>query len=213
MKTSRFEHLGHVQRQYHRLHPWRLSHNGLYIPHSYAETKPDDLSWWDDAGFILNKRRVIVWWVHPRLVYSDAIDELSREEVGDDPDKGWLTHGSTKNYKRVGKSRKKIISYTSRQPSEEQQHHYDRLRDCRDRLAQEGIEFEVKASWTRERLNWATSIELVAPLEVRNTTGLVTVAELSRRLLLGKTTLEKEFPDYCYNRADWLHEQKSERTK
>jgi hypothetical protein len=29
----------------------------------------------------------------------------------------------------------------------------------------------------------------------------------ARRLLLGQTTLQNEFPDYRYGRADWLREQ------
>ena len=32
-------------------------------------------------------------------------------------------------------------------------------------------------------------------------------ASMARRLLLGQTTLQNEFPDYRYGRADWLREQ------
>ena len=59
MKNRKQELLRRMQRQHHRNHPWRLQHGGLYIPHSYEEKLPDALSWWDDVGFILNKRRVI----------------------------------------------------------------------------------------------------------------------------------------------------------
>ncbi len=208
MKNARFELFGRMQRQYHRHHPWRLSQGGLFIPHSYAETKPDSLSCWDDVGFILNGRRVIVWWQHPRHVYSNEIGEQSWREAGDDPGDDWLFEGSTKNYKRVGRSRKKIATYTSRQPSEEQQRYYDRLRDIRERLAVDGIEFDVSPSWKRERLNWATGVGLVAPMEVRNEVELAMVAKLARRLILGETTLEAEFPGYRYGKADWLREQK-----
>ena len=114
MKTARFERLGRMQRQYHRQHPWRLSPGGLFIPHSYAETKPDSLSWWDDVGFILNGRRVIVWWRHPRQVYATAIEERSWQEAGEDPGDNWLFDGATTNYRTLGRSRKKIVSYTSR---------------------------------------------------------------------------------------------------
>lgn len=207
MKNAKFELFGRMQRQYHRSHPWRLSQGGLYIPHSYAEMRPDSLSWWGDVGFILNGRRVIVWWQHPRHVYSDALNDQSWQEAGDGPRDKWLTEGSTKNYRKVGASRKKIVSYTSRQPSEEQQRYYDKLRDIRNRLTTEGVDFEVSASWQRERLAWATGVSLIVPMEVRSEDELALVAKLARRLILGQTTLEAEFPGYRYSRADWLREQ------
>lgn len=61
MKNKKQELLGRMQRQYHQKHQWRLNKDGLYIPHSYAETKLESLSCCDDVGFILNDRRVIVW--------------------------------------------------------------------------------------------------------------------------------------------------------
>lgn len=207
MKNAKYELLGRMQRQYHRHHPWRLSQSGLYIPHSYVDTKLGNLSWWDDVGFILNGRRVIVWWQHPRHVYADAIDAQSWQEAGEGPQDDWLTKGITKNYRRVGASRKKIVSYTSRQPSAEQRLHYDLLRDIRDRLTTDGIDFEVSSSWKREPLTWAVGVSLVAPLEVRNADELEEVARLARQLILGQTTLEAEFPGYRYNRSDWLREQ------
>lgn len=196
-----------TQRQYHQHHPWTLSQGGLFVPHSYTHVKSDSLSWWDDVGFILNGRRVIVWWQHPRHVYSDVIDDQSWQEAGIGPRDNWLTEGSTKNYRKVGASRKKIVSYTSRKPSEEQQRYYDKLRDIRDRLTIQGIDSEVSPSWKRERLSWADGISLIAPIEVRNETELALIAKLTRRLILGQTTLEKEFPGYRYNRSDWLQEQ------
>jgi hypothetical protein len=197
-----------MQRQYHRSHPWGLSQGGLFIPHSYEETKQDGLSWWDDVGFILNRRRVIVWWLHPRCVYSDAIRDQAWKEAGDSPRDDWLTEGGTTNYRKVGKSRKKVVSYACREPSEEMRRYYDKLHDIEKRLTAEGIELDVSPSWKRERLNWATGISLVAPQEVRNEAELASVATLARRLILGQTSLKAEFPGYRYGKTDWLREQK-----
>ncbi len=207
MKNARFERLGRMQRQYHRNHPWRLSPGGLYIPHAYEQTHPARLSSWDDVGFILNKRRVMVWWRHPRCVYADALEEQSWREAGDDPREAWLMEGSTKNYRKVGASRKRIVSYATRPPSAERLRYYDRFRSIRERLTSAGIDLQVSASWTRERLAWATGLNLVAPMEVRNEAELALVALLARRLMLGRTTLEAEFPGYRYSRVDWLREQ------
>lgn len=206
MKNTRLELLGRLQRQYHQHHPWRLSRGGLYIPHSYADMRPESLSWWDDVGFILNGRRVIVWWQHPRHVYFNAIEDQAWQEAGVGPQDNWLTEGGTKNYRKVGKSRKKLVSYTSRQPSPEQRQHYDLLRDIEKRLRADGIDFDVALSWKWERLTWAMGVSLVAPLDVRNEGELAAVATLARRLILGEPALKMEFPGYHYGRADWLRE-------
>ena len=209
MKNRKRELFGKMQRQYHRQHPWRLDKGGLFIPHSYAETEPDSLSWWDDVGFILRNRRVIVWWQHPRYIYSTTIEEQSWERAGPDPQDDWLFEGATTNYKKVGKSRKKIVSYTSRQPSAAQDAYYDHLRTIRKQMEAEGIDLDVSAAWKRERLNWATGISLIVPLEVRNEAELALVASLAKRLLLGQTTLQNEFPNFRYGKADWLREQET----
>lgn len=212
MKNPRQELLIRLQRQYHRNHPWRLNYHGLYIPHSYDETQPDDLSWWDDVGFILNDRRVMVWWQHPRNIYKDAIHAQSWIEAGADPEDDWMFDGAVANYKPIGKSRKKIVSYTSRQPSAEQKAYYEKLDAILARLKNEGLDLELKASWKRERLSWATGVSLVAPLEVRSEIELAQVAALARKLLLGQTTMESEFPDYRYGKNEWIKEQQA-RTK
>jgi len=208
MKNRKQELLRQMQRQYHRNHPWCLQRGGLYIPHSYKETPPDALSWWDDVGFILNKRRVIVWWQHPRCIYSDAIDEQSCLEAGDAPQSSWLVDDMQKNYRKVGASRKKIVSYTCKEPSIGQKQYYERLSNIRKRISAEGIDLEVHPSWRQENLTWAVGISLVAPIEIRNESEIEILAFLARRLMLRQTTLEAEFHDYRYGRAEWLKEQK-----
>ena len=206
MKNTRFERFGRLQRQFHRNHPWSLSQGGLEIPYSFAERAPDSLSYDEDVGFILNTRRVIVCWRHPRCVYRSAIAAQSWAEAGEGPDDDWMTEGGTTHYRKVGASRKKIVGYTSRQPSEEQVLYYALLDDIQKRLTTDGIDLDVPASWKRKRLPWVTSITLTAPLEVRNEADLAVVAQLARRLILGQTTLNDEFPGYRYSRADWLRE-------
>ena len=105
MKNPYYEHLGRRMREYHRTHPWRLSEGGLYIPHAYSDVGPQSLSYWDDVGFILNGRRIIVWWQHPRHIYANAIESMAWEEAGEGPCDEWLLEGGTKNYK-MGSSQK-----------------------------------------------------------------------------------------------------------
>ena len=203
---KKYKLLTRMQQQYHRNHPWGLSPGGLYIPHRYQETPPDSLSWWDDVGFILNGRRVIVWWQHPRHVYAGAIEDQAWQEAGPGPQDDWLTDGLKKNYRRLGISRKKLVSYTCREPSDEAQRHDQLIRTIRQRLAADGIDMEVAPSWRLEQLKWATGISLVAPLEVRSETELAALAALARRLVRRETTLQTEFPGNGYARIDWVRE-------
>lgn len=206
MKDRNQERLRQMQRQYHQRHTWDLQ-DGLYIPHSYEEVSPDALSWWDDVGFILNKRRVIIWWEHPRCVYSDAIDEQSLLEAGESPQGNWLTDGSKKNYRKVGNSRKKIVSYTCKELSVEQKLYYEHLENIRQRIKIKGIDFEVYPSWSWENLSWAVGVNLVAPIEVRNKKEVALLVSLTRKLMLRQTTLAAEFPAYKYDKSKWVKEQ------
>lgn len=209
MKNPHYEYLGRRMREYHRTHQWRLSEGGLYIPHAYWDMGPESLSYWDDVGFILNGRRIIVWWKHPRHIYGEAISSMAWEEAGDGPQDRWLFEGGTQNYKKVGKSgqRKKRSSYTSREPSEAQSQHYAKLSQIEERLMRDGIDQEVRTSWKWERLSWAMGVSLVAPMEVRCEKDLAEVARLARALILQQTTLAREFPGFVYDRASWLRDQ------
>jgi hypothetical protein len=50
-------------------------------------------------------------------------------------------------------------------------------------------------------------VDLVAPFEVRNEADIAQVAEFTRALLLGKTSLQEAFPNYSYSNVDWVSEQ------
>lgn len=108
---------------------------------------------------------------------------------------------------QLAKSRTKVVSYTSRRPSAEQDAYYEHLLTVRQQIEAEGIDLEVSLSWKRERLNWATGVSLIVPFEVRNEEELGQVAALAKRLLLGQTTLQNEFLKYRYGKTDWLREQ------
>lgn len=210
MKMKRLERMRDSQRTYHRKCQW-VMRNGIFAPHSYDETPADELSWWDDVGFILGKRRVMVWWIHPRQRYADEIEERAWREAGDVPGKADPFKISTPNYKRVGRSRKKIVSYTMQPAQGEMRQYYDKLNTIQKRLKHEGIDFDVSPHWRRERFSWATGVELIAPLEVRNEAELGVVAHLARRLLVGETSLAEEFAGYRYGKEQWLAEQKEAR--
>ena len=209
MKNSHYERLATRMREYHRAHPWNLQKGGLYIPYSYHEMNSDSLTQWDEVGFILNGRRVIVWFRHPRYIYANEVQDQVWKEVGPGPNDNWLFDGATKSYDMVGKSgkRKKLRGYICRSPSSATEAHYQKRREIEEQLTKEGIACTVQPNWKLERLNWAIGVTLIAPLEVRNNHDAAKLAHLARALILRQKDLKEEFSGYSYGRADWVREQ------
>jgi len=204
MKNPNQELLCRLMRQYHRHHPWRLD-RGFFIPHLYP--KPRKLSWWDDVGFILNGRRIMVWWVHPRMEYADAINDMAWKEAGDPPARSAdMFVAGEKQWKKVGRSRKKVASYLCRPTPDSMQGYYTKLRAIESRMESEGIDLVVRPSISVKRLAWCTGVELCVPVDVRTDEEVRALALLARRLLKGETNLANEFPGYEYGRAEWLFE-------
>lgn len=204
MKNPNQERLRTLMRQYHRHHQWRLM-NGFFIPHLYQQ--PKKLSWWDDIGFILNGRRIMVWWRHPRMEYSDAINELAWKEAGDPPARPVdIFASSEKQWKKVGRSRKKFASYLCRPTPDSLQEYYAKLGAIESRMESEGIDLAVRPSISVKRLWWCTGVDLCIPVDVRTDKEARALAGFARRLLKGETSLASEFPGYVYGRAEWLAE-------
>jgi len=208
MKNKHNELLRKMQREYHSHNQWDLNGDGLYIRHLYSDKQPteNDLSWWDDFGFIHGRRRVMVWWEHPRMKYSDEINEISHKEAGEAP-KLNLFSNEKKNYKKAGKSRKTIVSYECSPSSEEYDKYFERYMAILKQKQTFGIDFEVRPSYQVEHLTWAIGINLCVPMEVRDQKEAKVVINLVKRIMKRETTIEKEFPNYRYGKHDWRTEQ------
>lgn len=206
MKNPRYEHFRLLMKQYHRSHPWQLD-SGLLIPHAYPNVRL--LSWCDDVGFILNRRRVMVWWEHPRMKYDHAIHCMAIDEVKSSGlvlSSGLRQRGE-KRWKKVGRSRKKVVGYRrAAARSDSDRHYLARLAAVTQRLQSEGIDFAVSPSMVVETLNWCTGISLCIPIEVRSKDDVVALAALAKKLIKRETTLADEFPGYLYGKDNWLVE-------
>ena len=84
MKNPSLERLRIQARQYHRHHTWALAEGGIHVRHVYQPELA--LLWWSDYGFVLNGRRVMIWWVHPRMKYADEISDRASQKTGPQPD-------------------------------------------------------------------------------------------------------------------------------
>ncbi|MDR0217934.1 MAG: hypothetical protein LBI71_03465 [Enterobacteriaceae bacterium] len=203
MKNRKFERNRRLAKQYQRNRHDCQFEQGILIYHDYSERDQNELSWWDDVSFILGSVRVMVDWQHPRYVYHNLIDEAAHNAVPrlqqDKENKSWF---SKPKYKKVGRSRKKV-HYHTLQFSEDSKKWFAALSAEKARLRKEA-DFTLYPSMKVEMLPWCRYVTLVAPIEVRNAEELHKLADMVRRILKRETTLEAEFPDYTYGKAQWI---------
>ncbi len=196
-------------RNYHANERGSQFDGGVRAFHRYDEFAADDLSWWDDCQIIVNRRRVMIWWVHPRFKYRNGIEDAAWAAAGEPPTRGdWLADIRSRPVrKKVGRSRTRIVAYEQCEPSAACQAYYARLRAEEDRIAAAGIDLIVRPSLSRRTLDWCTGLELCVPVEVRDASELKVLAGIGRRLIKGETNLDQIFGDYAYGREEWLAEQ------
>ncbi len=204
MKNRFYENLRRNAKDYHRSHSLELGGSGIYTDHLFESERL--LSWWQDFSFILNKRRVSVWWIHPRMRYADETYDQAYVMAGESPVDDHELLGGDTTWKRVGRSRKKIVWYRSREMPAARREHFDQLNAVHERLTAEGIEYDVTPSISAEYFRWGTGVSLCVPMEVRTHTDGVALVVLTRRLLTRQTTYATEFGDYRYGKSDWLRE-------
>lgn len=175
-------------------------------------SEPRELSWWDDVGFILNGRRVMVWWVHPRMKYADAIENAAWTEAGEPPSSINDSFDSglcTKQYMRQGRSRKKLVAYQVPPTASDTAEYFSRLETIQNRIKAEGIDMAVCPSISIKMLDWCIGIELCIPHEVRNEKDLLSLTKITRQILVSGSSLALApsiSDDYRYDRKQWLAE-------
>jgi hypothetical protein len=204
MKNRYQERLRQLAKVYHRNNSLGVDSSGLYTHHMF-ETELQ-LSWWQDFGFNLNNRQVMVWWQHPRQKYRNAIDDEVWKAVGEMPNNGDDFFAADPDYKRVGRSRKKITGHISRPTPKLLDEFYDRVNALHEQFEATGIEHIVAPSFQVKQYSWCTGVDLCVPLEIRTHADGVALIALARKLLTRQTTCALEFVGYEYGQRDWLGE-------
>ena len=204
MKNPRLERFRIRSWQYHRHHTWELEEDGIHARHAYQPERV--LSWWSDYGFVLNRRRVMIWWVHPRMKYADEISDRAWKEAGPPPDESDGILDTKTIWRKVGRSRKKIFAHQSSPTPDAWRTYYDLVSAHETRLRNEGIVFEVVPSMRVQTFNWCTGIDLFIPMETRNHNEACALVLLTKKLLKRETNLAEAFPSYQYGLTDWLAE-------
>ena len=205
MKNPYLEQIKRAAKQSHQNSRSDDFESGILVKHLYDNQNAPALTWWDDVTFIMNDYRVAVTWIHPRMAYEDIIKDEAYKNIAHlyHDDESDLFADSTANYIKLGKSRKKIVSYTCNTVHDEKR--YQALLAEKEKLRQANdyvIKPSIKVTW----LNWCRYVDICAPIEVGNVDDLVMLVNLVKWLLKAETSLNHEFPDYCYTRQNWLED-------
>ena len=207
MKNKHIEQLKRKAKLHHKNARGRHFDNGIIIRHVYENENPQELSWWDDVEFILNDYKVNVAWIHPRFAYQSMVDEKAylvldkRESQG----KYGFLEGHTPNYRKVGKSRKKIVSYSSTRKKNNA--YFAALRVEKKLIAYDPdnaiiVAPSISVKWT----SCSRFVNICVPVEVRGIDDLYVLANLTKRILKQETSLALEFPGYAYGQKNWNRE-------
>jgi hypothetical protein len=208
MKNPAIEAMKRRAKLYHRNKVGDTFTHGIIVRHLYYDMTPEHLSFWDDAAFIVNDYRVALWWTHPRHRYHDLVEEEAMRRLAHLRPQSDPFGEATPNYKKVGRSRKKIVSWTQRPTSDEYRRYFDLLTDMERQVSQD-TSFDVRPSMAVSWYSWCKGLSLCAPFEVRSEADLLALTRIARRLVRRESTLADEFGDRVYRRADWLSDCKT----
>lgn len=202
MKNKHIERMRRAMRDYHRHNPWKLD-GRLFIPHVYPSS--GSLSWWYDVGFIQGGRRVMVWWVHPRMKYADAIEQKAIEIAGPLPIE---SAAEQRALSRPIRSEKQIVRRKSGDLglSDRLIEYFDKVNAIEDRLRDEGIDHVAFPSLKICHYPWGAGMDLCGSTEIREQADIRNLAAVARRLLKREIQLADAFPSHDYSREDWLRE-------
>ena len=175
---------------------------GLFIYYVFDEEKKK--SWWTDFGFVLGKTYVKVLFQHPRHIYYDHCDEISYDKANlEFPDRyspSSIFKTATPNYKSVGKSRKKVVSYSTNFETPDE--FYPRWKELREELLKTS-DYEVKSSFNIELSDWARIVSVVYPVELES---IESMNEFKEKIISWMTQKEPFVPEVCYTKKNWNEE-------
>lgn len=186
---------------------WDLQ-RGIKVYHVYdEEIKPRDKTYWDDVSFVWRHNYVVVCWTHPRYEYTETVDTQAYEaanRIFPDRRHDNMFSGGTKNYKKLGKSRKKVTSITCPGVNTGKDF-YDAWRDFKETFCQTSS-IEIKPYIRIEQTDYSLFVNICCPIEVRNEDNLKELADIVRSILDRKTTLQELYGDYAYTAKDYIVE-------
>ena len=162
---------------------------------------------WDDVSFVHGSYYISVCWTHPRYEYYEKCDSTAYKEATDlfDSENAslWLDCDA-KNYKKVGKSRKKVVSYSS-SFSRSSEDFYSHWKSKRIELL-ETSNVVIKPFFNVHQTSWSKQIFISFPIEVIDEPSLGLLADKVREYLDTPNKFVDEFGNYVYDSRSYKEE-------
>jgi hypothetical protein len=193
---------------YHQHHPWEMmNRHGLMVRHDYTDRTPESLSWWDDVGFIFGKRRIMVWWLHPRMLYQDRLEEMAVQQCAEEHPKGkdWLMRSEPIRREVKRGRRVKTVGHRALPISEGYRRYYGHLNATQASLAQQDHGWVIMLSIRSRVLDWCQGVDLVLPVEIRCEDDLRLLRDVVERYLRGDRNVLAGYSAYTF--TDWQADQ------
>jgi hypothetical protein len=177
---------------------------GIKIYHVYDGTKTK--GWWDDVAFMKGSQQITVWWIHPRMKYSDECDAIAYEKVSAEKQNVTdnLLDRSTPNYVYLGKNkkRKKIVSYTLKSLSEDRKQFSKRWKDETEKVLTTG-DVSVECHMKVAQYEYCRGVSICYPIEVIDHKSLKELTDFVNMCLDDPSLFSKTHSDYKYTKDDW----------
>lgn len=187
-----------------------FNHEGwLYIPHVYKEPYKT-LSWWDDFSFKSHNHVVSVCWIHPRMKYQDECEEqaciLTRQQGYEYQNEFKKGSFIPYKYKKVGKSRKKVVFFTHKQ-SDINREYFDKLWGNEKLILNNG-DVSVGTHIHTSRTRYGVYIEICFPVELKTKDDIITFAKNIKHLYENNNLYPVvNSTNVVYNKSNWNQEQ------
>jgi len=202
-RISRSKQMYASAKLYHRNNTWNLNQHGLMVRHDYTDMTAESLSWWDDVGFIFGKRRIMVWWLHPRMVYQDRLHEMAIQQCAEEypKEENWLMNSEPIRRKVKGGNRVKTVGHRVLPISTELQSYYDLFNATLKSLAQQDHGWVIKPSLRSTVLDWCQGVDLILPVEIRCEDDLRLLRDVVECHLRGDRSVLAGYSIYTF--TDW----------
>ena len=182
--------------------------DGVDIFHLYGGEYAKDYTWWDDFSILMANRRLMCWFVHPRMVYADTCDSIAYEKaklVKPESDSDYELSKGEQIYKKVGRSRKTKIGVSTMNLNPQYSEWLDYWKNLKKEILVTS-DLVIKPSLTYESVDWALGVNAVIPEEVHTREDVVRVAKLLKFMYTNKVAAEQMYSGYTYSKDDWIKE-------
>ena len=184
-------------------------YNGVSVYHVYGGEFKKEKSYWDDTAFRQGSQWVSVAYVHPRYSYESACSDIAYSLVDGFVNTDWK---STPNYKKVGKSRKKVVSYTLGETCANNNDFFARIEVVENEILRTG-DVVIVPSINVTQTDYSRFVEICIPEEILCEDDLVRLCDIVRNALSDPNYLKTKYIGYSYTKDDYNRENTVDKVK